>query len=92
MKLFVVLAVMFGIFFLVVIVAGKITFSLIKIGTRAVAKSNNPRIEVELEKARKMSNAELARAIRDESDIQVKEFLKEEFFARGNSKKDLYNY
>lgn len=88
----IIIAILFAVFILIVIVAGKVTGSVVNFGVRAAAKQANPKIEIALAQAKKMSNAELARTIRDEEDAQVKEFLKEEFFARGNTKKDLYNY
>ncbi len=55
-------------------------------------KATSPKIQEALKKAKKMSNAELAKWIRSESDVQTRTFLEEEFFSRGNTKKDLYNY
>ena len=57
----------------------------------AAVKATNPKVQEAVKKAKKMSNAELARAIRNEDDVQIKAFLKDEFFSRGNTKKDLYN-
>lgn len=47
----------------------------------------------EIRKAiRDLNNNELARMIRGEEDEKIKKFLTDEFFARGNEKKDLYNF
>ncbi len=57
-----------------------------------VGKATNPKVREAVKEAKKMSNAELARWIRSEPDSQIRTFLEDEFFSRGNTKKDLYNY
>ena len=41
---------------------------------------------------RKISNAELARMIRESEDDTTRQILTEEFLSRGNEKKDIYNF
>lgn len=70
----------------------KATGKAVNIVSNNINESNLPPYVVEeLKKARKMNNAELARAIREEDDENVKNVLKKEFFSRGNTKKDIYN-
>lgn len=69
---------------------GFLNFMVGALGT--AVKATNPKVQEAVKKAKKMSNAELAKWIRSESDVQTRTFLEDEFFGRGNTKKDLYNY